>query len=103
MAICSSILPWKISQTGEPGGLQSMRLQRVRQLSTHTNIHTISALVLNIFIYIPVLSITFILLYSAALLSISYISKIGGILYLRVFPISIFQLRKKDSFDVVWQ
>ena len=30
MAIYSSILPWKIPQTEEPGGLQSMRLQKVR-------------------------------------------------------------------------
>ena len=30
MAICSSILAWKIPQTEEPGGLQSMVLQRVR-------------------------------------------------------------------------
>ena len=29
MATHSSILAWKISWTGEPGGLQSMRLQRV--------------------------------------------------------------------------
>ena len=30
MAIHSSTLAWKISQTEEPGGLQSMRSQRVR-------------------------------------------------------------------------
>ena len=30
MATHSSILPWEIPWTGEPGGLQSMRLQRVR-------------------------------------------------------------------------
>ena len=29
MATYSSILAWKISQTEEPGGLQSMRQQRV--------------------------------------------------------------------------
>ena len=29
MAICSSILAWKISWTEETGGLQSMGLQRV--------------------------------------------------------------------------
>ena len=29
----SSILAWRISRTEEPGGLQSMGLQRVRQLS----------------------------------------------------------------------
>ena len=31
MATHSSILSWKISWTEEPGGLQSMGLQRVRQ------------------------------------------------------------------------
>ena len=31
MATCSSILAWKIPRTEEPGGLQSMGLQRVRQ------------------------------------------------------------------------
>ena len=31
MAACSSILAWRIPQTEEPGGLQSMGLQRVRQ------------------------------------------------------------------------
>ena len=30
MATHSSILAWKIPWTGEPGGLQSMGLQRVR-------------------------------------------------------------------------
>ena len=30
MATCSSILAWKIPGTEEPGGLQSMGLQRVR-------------------------------------------------------------------------
>ena len=30
MAIHSSILAWRIPQTEEPGGLQSMGLQRVR-------------------------------------------------------------------------
>ena len=29
MATCSSILVWEIPWTEEPGGLQSMRLQRV--------------------------------------------------------------------------
>ena len=36
MATHSSNLPWKISQTEEPGRLQSMRLQSQTQLSTHT-------------------------------------------------------------------
>ena len=31
MATHSSILAWRIPWTGEPGGLQSMGLQRVRQ------------------------------------------------------------------------
>ena len=30
MATCSSILPWKIPRTEEPGGLQSMGSQRIR-------------------------------------------------------------------------
>ena len=30
MAACSSILAWKIPWTEEPGGLQSVGLQRVR-------------------------------------------------------------------------
>ena len=30
MATCSSILAWEIPRTEEPGGLQSMGLQRVR-------------------------------------------------------------------------
>ena len=34
MATHSSILAWKIPQTEEPGGLQSMGEQRVRQDST---------------------------------------------------------------------
>ena len=33
MATHSSILAWRIPLTEEPGGLQSMGLQRVRQLS----------------------------------------------------------------------
>ena len=35
MAIHSSILAWKIPQTEEPGGLQSMGLQRVRCNCAH--------------------------------------------------------------------
>ena len=45
MATCSSILAWRIPWTGEPGGLQSMGLQRVRhdRMSTHTEyMHLIS-------------------------------------------------------------
>ena len=41
MATHSSILAWRIPWTEEPGGLQSMGLQRVEQqlkwLSTHAN------------------------------------------------------------------
>ena len=37
MATHSSILAWKISWTEEPGGLQSMRSQRVRHNSAHTH------------------------------------------------------------------
>ena len=37
MATRSSILAWKITWTGEPGGLQSMGLQSGRRLSTHTH------------------------------------------------------------------
>ena len=36
MSSPSSILAWEIPQTEEPGRLQSMGSQRVRQLSTHT-------------------------------------------------------------------
>ena len=37
MATRSSILAWKITWTGEPGGLQSMGLQSGTRLSTHTH------------------------------------------------------------------
>ena len=43
MATHSSILAWRIPRTGEPGGLQSMGLQRVAQdwaTNTHTHTHT---------------------------------------------------------------
>ena len=36
MATCSNILAWEISCTEEPGGLQSMGLQRVRHDGAHT-------------------------------------------------------------------
>ena len=39
MATLSSILAWKIPQTEEPGGLQSMGSQSQTRLSTHT--HTV--------------------------------------------------------------
>ena len=38
MSTCSSILAWKIPWTAEAGGLQSTGLQRVSQLSMHTQI-----------------------------------------------------------------
>ena len=40
MASHSSILAWKIPWTEEPGGLQSMGSQRVRQLSKRDNKHS---------------------------------------------------------------
>ena len=40
MATRSSILAWKIPWTEEPGGLQSIGLQRIGQNSTHTHTHT---------------------------------------------------------------
>ena len=43
MAMDSSILAWRIPWTEEPGGLQSMGLQRVRHdqaSNTHTHTHT---------------------------------------------------------------
>ena len=38
MATHSSILAWKISWTEEPGGLQSLRSQRVRHDRAHTHV-----------------------------------------------------------------
>ena len=35
----SSILAWRIPWTEEPGGLQSMELQRVTHTYTHTRTH----------------------------------------------------------------
>ena len=40
MAMCSSILAWKIPWTEVPGGLQSMGLQRVGHDSMHAHTHT---------------------------------------------------------------
>ena len=41
MAPHSNILAWKIPRTEEPGGLQSMALQKSQiQLNTHTRTHT---------------------------------------------------------------
>ena len=43
MATCSSILAWRIPWKEEPGGLQSVGLQRVRrnwETNTHTHTHT---------------------------------------------------------------
>ena len=41
MATDSSILAWKIPWTEEPGGVQSIRLQRIRhsQATEHTHTH----------------------------------------------------------------
>ena len=47
MATHSSILAWEIPWTEEPGGLQSMGLQRARHDQAHTNTHT------HIHIHIP--------------------------------------------------
>ena len=40
MVTCSSILAWKIPRTEEPGGLQSMGLQRVRHHLVTEHTHT---------------------------------------------------------------
>ena len=40
MATHSSIVAWKIPWTKEPGGLQSIGLQRVRRDSAHKGTHT---------------------------------------------------------------
>jgi len=40
MATHSSILAWEIPRTKEPGGLQSMGLQRTTEQLTHTHTHT---------------------------------------------------------------
>ena len=42
MATCSSILAWKSPWTGEPGGLQSMGLQRVRHDCAHHFVTVVS-------------------------------------------------------------
>ena len=43
MATHPSILAWKIPWTEEPGGLQSMGLQRIGYDNTlHTGLHTVS-------------------------------------------------------------
>ena len=41
MATCSSILPWRIPQTEESGGLQSMGLQRIRYNWANEYTHTL--------------------------------------------------------------
>ena len=40
MAACSSVLAWRVPWTEEPGGLQSMGLQRVRLDSATERAHT---------------------------------------------------------------
>ena len=45
----SSILAWRIPWTEEPGGLQSMELQRVEQdWETYTHTHTHTQLIYNV-------------------------------------------------------
>ena len=39
METYSNILAWRISWTEEPGGLQSMGLQRIEQDSAHAHTH----------------------------------------------------------------
>ena len=48
MATHSSIFPWKIPWTEEPGGLQSMELQRAGHNCTHTHTHTHTPLISHI-------------------------------------------------------
>ena len=70
MATHSSILAWKIPWTEEPGGLQSMGLQRLRHdrvTNTHTHIHVYILRLLSITSYYKILNI-FPVLYSNALL-----------------------------------
>ena len=70
MATHSSILAWKIPWTEEPGGLQSMGLQRLRHdrvTNTHTHIHVYILRLLSITSYYKILNI-FPVLYSKALL-----------------------------------
>ena len=40
MAICSSIIAWKITWTEKPGGLESMGSQRVGYVCAYTHTHT---------------------------------------------------------------
>ena len=55
MATHSSILPWKVSWTEDPGELQSMGLQRIRHNWTtdHTHIHTELWNMTNVYINSP--------------------------------------------------
>ena len=54
MATHSSILAWKIPWIGEPGGLQSMALWRVRHDWTHIHIHTYRNRTVKILFRIPI-------------------------------------------------
>ena len=63
MATHSNVLAWRIPWTEEPGGLQSMELQRVRHdwaTNTHTHTHTQSLskwLIQKYYVYLEVLRI----------------------------------------------
>ena len=66
MATHSSILAWKISLTGEPGGLQSMRSQRVgcmpMVLIILLNIAAVYEILYSILLYVYLKSFKIILL-----------------------------------------
>ena len=68
MATCSSILAWKIPWTEEPGGLQSMELQRAEHnLATeHTHTHSPHGVCMSIpiFQFIPPAGLFFLYLIS---------------------------------------
>ena len=70
MATHSSVLAWRIPWTEEPGGLQSMGLQRVGQdwvtnthTHTHTHTHTICEYLVNDYTPYIQLSITYVTVY----------------------------------------
>ena len=51
MATHASILAWEIPQTEEPGGLQSMGLQRVRHQAQSDQAHMLQSLTLFMIFY----------------------------------------------------